>query len=303
MHNGAEVVVVSSGTTALYLSLAALGVRPRNKVIIPSYTCNSLYAAVGMSGATAVCADTATSSVNVDRNTVSPLISKSAAAVIVPHMFGFLADITPIRKLGIPVIEDCAQAAGVKHADGVAAGLKGDIGILSFFATKLIPAGEGGACITRNRRLADAIRNLRDCDKKPPAKLAFNFKITDICAALALSKLKQLRPDNSTRMKIAGRFDQAFGDLSFRSKSSVSQAVCFRYLISARSGVDAFIRSARQAGITCCRPVWRPLHLTIGGSCPMTEELDKRLVSVPIYPSLSEREIERICSVLPQLAS
>jgi perosamine synthetase len=301
IYKGSEVIVVSSGTAALYLSLIALGITPINKVIIPSYTCNSLYSSVNLAGANAVCADVAQSSVNIDKNTILPLLSKEVKAVIVPHMFGFLANITSIKKLGLPVIEDCAQAVGGRYPDGTLLGSKGDIAILSFFATKLIPAGEGGACITRNHKAAEIIRQLRDCDKKLPHDKAFNFKMTDISASLARAKLKNLESNVRQRSKIAKEFDKVFGMSSFRSRSATPQVVCFRYLVSLRNNIESFLRKAQAAGITCSKPTWLALHHSIGGYCPNAEKLERTLVSVPLYPGLTKTEIERICRILPTL--
>lgn len=301
MFDGAEVIAVSSGTAALYLALTALDVKAGNKVVIPSYTCNSLYAAVSLAGARAVCADTGMNSVNIDRATIEPLLDQSVKAIIVPHMFGYRADIGPVKKLGIPVIEDCAQAVGGRYPDGTLLGTMGDIAILSFFATKLLPAGEGGACITRNSNIAALIRSLRDCDKQLPRGKAFNFKMTDISAALACSKLRGLKADLRKRFEIAARYDKAFGDASFRAKLDHGQPVCFRYLVSAQDDAGSFIRKAKTAGIICTRPVWKPLHHSLGGACPEIEELEKKLVSVPIYPALRGAEIKRICSKLPDL--
>jgi perosamine synthetase len=301
MFNNAEAVAVSSGTAALYLALAALGVGAGDKVIIPSYTCNSLFSAVSFAGATALCADVGERSLNVNRAAVERIMEKSVRAVVVPHTCGYLADIAAIATLGHHVIEDCAQAAGGRHPDGTPVGGKGVISVFSFYATKLIPAGEGGACITRNRDLAETIRQLRDCDKRLPNPRAFNFKMSDINAALARRKLKALHSNLARREQIANEYDKVFKQRSFRTGASSPQAVCFRYVINGGENSEEFIRHSNTEGIMCQRPVWRPLHFSIGGNCPRTENLAKMLVSVPLYPSLTDEEIEVICKRLPEL--
>lgn len=301
LFDEAEVVVVSSGTAALYLSLAALGIRTGDKVVIPSYTCNSLYAAVALAGARPICADIAEDGLSITRATVEPLLDDAAGAVIVPHTCGFLADIEAILELGSPVIEDCAQAAGGYYPDGTAVGSKGDIAVLSFFATKLLPAGEGGACITRDPDISETIRQLRNCDERPLNPKAFNFKMSDIHAALARAQLKRLSKMVKERSRIAGRYDSAFGNRSFRSKSRQTQAVCFRYIAETEGNLEELLKQSESAGIVCRRPIWRPLHHSIGGHCPETESMEQRLVSVPIYPGLSEAEIEKICTKLPEI--
>ena len=109
---GGEAVAVSSGTAALYLSLLALDVPEGARVVVPSYTCNSLYAAVSYAGAVAVCADVPARGVSPDAETVKPLLGPGTGAVIAPHTCGYLAGCKAIAGLGVPLIEDCAHAVG-----------------------------------------------------------------------------------------------------------------------------------------------------------------------------------------------
>lgn len=95
--------------------------------------------------------------------------------------------------------------------------------------------------------------------------------------------------------------DAAFGGLSFRQVSPDPQVVCFRYLVEVCPDADGFLTRAAAAGIQCRRPVFRPLHLTIGGRCPESERRHRAVVSVPMYPALTGSERERILSVLPPL--
>ena len=299
---GASVVAVSSGTAALYLALAALDLRRGQKIVIPSYTCNSLYAAAAFAGCEAVCADVPDRGLSLTRETVAAVFTDSVGAVIVPHTAGYLADVDGILSLGRPVIEDCCHAFGGAYPDGTPAGAKGSVAIVSFYATKLLPSGEGGACITRSDRLADAIRALRNCDERPPDPRAFNFKMSDVCAAIARSQLGTLDAHIEERRRMAAEYDDAFGPRAFRSSSSQPEAVCFRYLVRARDA-SAFIARAEAVGVTVRRPVYRPLHVALGGECPRTEHLYQTLVSVPLYPGLPPDARREICRRLPDLLS
>lgn len=302
MFGGREAVVVGSGTAALALALVALGAEKGRTVVIPSYACRSLYAAVCYAGAKPVCADAAPDSVCVSRATVKAVLPPHAAAVVVPHMFGFEADVGAIGKLGIPVVEDCAQSLGGLSAAGRAMGMAGDISVFSFYATKLAPAGEGGACVTADRRMADIIRNLRHCDETPVHPKAFNFKMSDIHAALALSRLSKLPELTRRRERMAARYDKIFGRYSPRVSRRARQAICFRYLVETRPERLEFVLSgAETAGIACRRPVPEPLHLALGGKCPRAGELHAGLVSVPFYPGLGEEETARVLRVVPNL--
>jgi perosamine synthetase len=297
MFEGADAVVVSSGTAALYTALVALGAGPGRQVIIPSYTCNSLYAATVHAGASAVSADLEEHCVSLTPSTVEPLASGRTAAVVAPHTCGYVADIDGIRGLGFPVIEDCAQAVGGRYPDGSPLGSKGDVAVLSFFATKLLPGGEGGACITRDRDVSQTVRRLRDCDERPPDPAAFNFKMPDINAAIVRTMLAALPANVNRRKRLAQQY-------SFRSCCPQKQPVCFRYLVcvgGTAGPVDSFMGEAGRAGVCCRRPIWQPIHRTIGGNCPVTDRMHETLVSVPLYPDLTKTEIKLILGKLPQL--
>ena len=291
-------VVVSSGTSALLLSLMALGVGRGDSVCIPSYSCPCPYHAVSYTGATALCIDCEKGSV-----CMAPDFSGSKpSAAIVPHMFGYEANVQFWKAGGVPVIEDCAQSPGGKAADGAMLGTRGNIAILSFYATKLIPAGEGGACLTNDDKLACRIRSLRNCDEQSLLPGAFNFKMTDVCAALARSKLQDLDVSLERREQIAMRYDEAFGPLSFRQASGQRQAVSFRYLIQvAPSKHAAVLARANAEGIGCRQPVWQPLHRQLQIDCPEADRWHASLISVPLYPTLTDVEIERICHELPAI--
>ena len=298
----AAIVAVSSGTAALYLALAALGLRRGQKVVVPSYTCNSLYAAVAFAGCEAVCADVPERGISLTRDTVAAVFSDRVGAVVVPHTAGYLADLDGILSLGRPVVEDCCHAFGGTYPDGPPAGAKGSVAIVSFYATKLLPSGEGGACIMRDARLADTIRALRNCDERPPDPRAFNFKMSDVCAAIARSQLGTLDAHITERGRMAAEYDAAFGPWAFRSRSSQPEGVCFRYLVSARDA-SAFIAQAEAEGVTVRRPVYRPLHLALGGECPRTERLQQTIASVPFYPGLPPEARREICRRLSELLS
>lgn len=295
---GQDIVVVSSGTAALYLALAALGAGPGRRVIIPSYTCPSVYAAVAHTGAVPVCADVGADSVVLTPETVAPLIGPDVAAIVAPHMFGFEADIAGLQQWGIPVVEDCAQACGGVGADGRPLGAKGDLAVFSFYATKLLPGGEGGACATCHPEWARRIRQWRACDEQPLHPRAFNFKSSDLAAALVRVQLRRLSVALTRRRALADRYDAVLGAASFRRRSRQLQPVCFRYLVEVAGPLEPILESCRSAGVVCRRPVWDPLHRTLGGACPVAEDCHARLLSVPFYPSLTDAEVDRILDVL-----
>jgi len=175
--------------------------------------------------------------------------------------------------------------------------------VLSLYATKLLPSGEGGVCITRRPEVAASIRRLLNCDGRPLDPHAFNFKLADLSAALARSRLRRLDIDLACRERLAARYDSVFRPWSFRLAAAQRQAVCFRYLVRVEQGLDAFLRDAVAAGIVCRRPVYRPLQLTLGGACPRADERHAQIASIPLYPGLRNEEIDTILTRLPPLLS
>lgn len=299
-YDGAHVVAVSSGTAALYLALKALGVGVGDRVAIPSYTCNSLYAAVAHAGAEARCVDCGPDLPVPTAETIAPVLDGTIRAVVLPHTGGFPADVAAVRGQGRPVIEDCAHAIGGRLPDGRRLGTLGDIAVLSFYASKLLPAGEGGACMTRDAGQADLIRRLRQADEQDLHPWAFNFKMSDLCAAVAQVQWRRLSGQIERREAMARDYDEILGAWSLRRRFAVRQSVCFRYLVDV-GDAEAFLAAALAAGVECKRPIYRPLHLSLGGACPIAEEWHRRVVSIPCYPGLSEPERRTVCHTVRDL--
>src|SRR5262249_21339243 len=178
---GEAAVAVSSGSAALELALRAVGVGAGDEVLIPTYVCDALHHAVTRTGATPVLvdADPATSSLSAadTRTRLTP----RTRAIVVPHAFGLAADLSPFSALGIPVIEDCAQTVGAQ-LDGRPVGSLGSLAVCSFYATKLLTTGEGGA-VAGPAALLASVRDARDYDEHDDLRPRFNAKLSDLAAA------------------------------------------------------------------------------------------------------------------------
>lgn len=297
-YAGAQVVAVSSGTAALYLALTSLDIAPGSDVVIPAYTCNSLYAATAHAGLGAVCADVGDRDPCITVDTVNATMTRTARAIIAPHTLGYRANIASLSTLGLPVIEDCAHALGAKRENGTSLGLTGLVGILSFYATKLLPSGEGGACVTKDEALAGVIRRLRNCDEQEPDPRAFNLKMTDLSAALALSQLDRFDRARQRRDAIARRYDTELAEWSYDRVTGRPPAARFRYLLHVPDRADAVIEQAASTGVTCRKPVFHPLHTYLGGACPAADRLHAGLVSLPLYPALSDDDAACVAAAL-----
>jgi dTDP-4-amino-4,6-dideoxygalactose transaminase len=295
-------VAVSSGTAALHLVLLALGVGAGDEVIVPSYVCTALWHAVRYTGATPILADIEADTFNISVPDIVPRLTNKTRAIIVPHMFGQSADIDGLLKLGIPVIEDCAQSLGSHYRDQ-ATGSFGVAAIFSFYATKVIAAGEGGMVVSRDQNLINRIRDMRDYDEKETLTQCFNYKLTDMQAALGMSQLKKLPLFIARRQGIARCYDRVLGDanLPLPINKQDRDHCYFRYVFLLDS-MDRFINDMGRLGVVCRRPVFRPIHDYLGQTdFEVTNRIWRSAVSVPIYPGLTDEEVETIVSSMKTL--
>ncbi len=295
-------VCVSSGTAALYLALAAMGVGPGDEVVVPSFVCAALLHAVAAAGAAPVPADIDPETLNIDPADAHARLSRRTKAIIVPHMFGLPADLDRLAALGVPLIEDCAQAIGGEQ-HGRALGSIGAAAVFSFYATKVLATGEGGMVATASAALAERVRDIKTYDKKGDRRRRFNFKMTDIQAAIGRVQLRRLAGFIRRRREIALSYREALAGAAVRLPPDAPGRIYFRFVIDAVADPVAFRRHASEQGIACEPPVHTPLHHLLGiDGFPRTDHAWRHTISLPIYPSLSPAETGRVTALLPELA-
>jgi perosamine synthetase len=297
-------VAVSSGTAALHLALLALGIGTGDEVILPSYVCTALWHAVRYTGATPVLADIEGDAYSLSTLDIRRRLTKKTKTIIVPHMFGQSADMATLLNLGPPLVEDCAQSLG-SHYQGEPTGTFGAVAIFSFYATKVIATGEGGMVVSRNGKLIDAIREMRDYDRKKTLATHFNYKLTDLQAALGISQLKKLPFFNARRQEIARRYDRVLQDAGQTPpvRKPDRDHGYFRYVFLLDS-MNRFLNDMVRQRVICRKPVFRPLHdyLELTGY-EVTNHVWQHAVSVPIYPGLTDEEVETVTSHMQTILS
>jgi perosamine synthetase len=295
-------VAVSSGTAALYCSLRALDVKRGDAVVIPSYVCTALLNAVYLAGATPLLADVDPATGNLDVDNVKKALRAKTKAVIVAHLFGHPARADEIERLGVPVIEDCAQCVGAT-VNGKRAGSLTTMSVFSFYATKVLAAGEGGLVATSDRRIAQRILDLREYDNRDDYVPRFNFKMSDIHAAIASVQVKKIAAIVRGRRAIArvyrAQLCEALADDQLPPQNPGLDSMYYRFVLRLRQSPLATVAAMRKKGIACGRPVFKPLHRYLGLSgFPGSEEIYKQALSIPIYPGLTSTQIRRIADTL-----
>ena len=295
-----QAVAVSSGTAALYLTLKALNIGPGDDVLFPSYVCSALRHAVTAVGATPRLVEVDPHTFNIEADHARRRLTRRTKALIVPHLFGLPADLDELLALGPPLIEDCAQTMGVSYHDRPV-GSFGIASICSFYATKLITAGEGGMVASSSAALIGRVRSGRSCDEQPRWSPSFNFKLSGLEAALGESQLKRLPTILARRRRIASLYRRALDQSALALPRALQDRghAHYRYVVKVPGGSDQLMATLSARGITCRRPVFRPLHRDVRqGRFPMTDQVWRESMSLPIYPDLSQREVRRVIGAL-----
>lgn len=282
-------LAVSSGSAALYLALWVLG-GANKRIGLPVYACSALRNAVGLMGGEPVYLDSVEGSPNVDTSAVD---LADISILIAPSMFGIPINLS--AKRAFKVIEDVAQSFGA-ISSGERIGLRGDIGICSFYATKMMTSGgQGGALISKDKGLIDKLRDYREFDSRDDAKLRFNFQMTDLQGAIGRAQLKKIPTFIMQRENVFN----VYRDAGLKLLDSISGActpVRYRAAIRCDDSVG-LIRSLAENGIGAIVPIEERELLDIPGLYPVAQSLSRSLVSLPCYPLLKTEDALRIAHI------
>lgn len=281
-------VAVSSGTAGLFLALRVLKAENR-KVACPIYACSALANAVSLAAAVPIFLDCAKDGPNLDPD----CLQAHAEIAIVPHMFGIPVRIPPSSPTVI--IEDCAQAIGAT-IDGIPVGLHGDIGVFSFYATKLLTsAGQGGMVVSRQTALIDAIRDYREFDCRFDRKRRFNFQMTDVQAAVGRVQLQKLPAFLHRRQEIFNAYSRT--GLKLMDGPAGTAPARYRAVVMMNEPGALMDRMERK-GIRTIIPIEEREFLDNAGTFPHATALAHGTLSLPLYPDLSNSEVRRIVAAI-----
>jgi dTDP-4-amino-4,6-dideoxygalactose transaminase len=286
-------IAVSSGTAALHLALIGLNVGAGDEVIIPSYVCASPYMATLHAGATPRIVDVDSADFNISTKEVEKALTQKTKAIIVPHMFGTPAELDELLSIKVPIIEDCAHSLGAEYKKRKVGGF-GRASICSFYATKMITTGEGGMVLTDDDELYGKISEARQYDRMSLSTVRYNYKMTDFQAALGLSQMSKLPALINRRREIAKLYNKVFSelDIAVQMTHTYKRSVFYRYVVLLENLEDTQ-QEIKEKGVMCEKPVLEPLHKGLSSiNLFNTNYLHNHALSIPLYPSLNEQEIE-----------
>jgi dTDP-4-amino-4,6-dideoxygalactose transaminase len=309
---------VGSGTEALHLALRACGIGPGDEVITVSHTAVATVSAIELCGARPVLVDIDPRSFTLDPNRLEAAITPATRAIIPVHLYGQSADLEPIlslaREHGVRVIEDCAQAHGAMYR-GRRAGAWGDIACFSFYPTKNLGAiGDGGLVATDDAQLAENARLLREYGwrKRYVSDMAgWNTRLDELQAAILRVKLRTLDADNTRRRYLATLYDELLtaSSVAVPQAMSYGEHVYHLYVVQSarRDELQAFLKG-RDIGTLVHYPL--PVHLQpayrgrLGdvGSLPETERVANQVLSLPMFPELSEIQVRQVAEAIREFA-
>ncbi len=310
----AHCVGVNSGTAALALMLQAAGIGPGDEVIVPAHTFAASAFAVVQVGATPICADVRPDTALIDVDAVRAAIGPRTAAILAVHLYGQVCAMDDLlavaQRAGLAVFEDAAQAHGATHAGRRAGGL-GRAAAFSFYPSKNLGAlGDGGAVTTDDADLAASLRRLRDLGKHGPAHsvAGYNERLDGLQAAFLNVKLSRLDGWNDARRRIAGRYRERLAD-TVTLLEETPDTPCMYHLfpiqVSDRDGLAAALASRGiGTGVHYPRslpdqPALPSLH---GVSAPVARDWAARELSLPMFPELTEAEVDAVCEAVVALA-
>ena len=307
-------IATNNGTTALHLALAALGVGPGDEVIVPVLTYIATANAVRYCGAEPVFVDVEADTMNMDPRLFEAAITDRTRAVIPVDLYGHPADMTAISEIalrhGVVVLEDAAEAHGAE-LDGRRVGSFGRATAFSFFGNKILTTGEGGAVTTDDDALAARLRLLRGQGMDPDRRywftdVGFNYRMTNIAAAIGLAQLERFEESLSRRDSIARQYDELLADVPgvmLPQARPGTRRVNWLYTVTVDLGTsaerDALIAQLAEDGIET-RPVFHPLHhlppyLMPDASFPVADALGASGISLPTHLGLTEADVASVC--------
>lgn len=305
----ANAVVVNNGSSALFLALQALKAKypSKDQVIVSSYVCPAIINTILGSNLKLSLVDVNSEDLNMDLSDVEQKINESTLVVIAASIGGIPMDIGAVKALGLPVIDDCSQAIGSEF-NNRRCGTDGDISIFSFGSTKMVTGGTGGAALTNDEDLYQSMKELATYEKpveyyrKHGFELSYNVGLSNLNASIIISQIERIAGFIDKRRDIAAQYDAAFTskDVSLQVEGTGELYNRYRYYILAEDReriLNEFLSNDIVASPSLAHNIASYFNLE-ANQFPNLWRLQSLLVSIPIYPGLSESEIGKIVDTI-----
>lgn len=308
-------VATSSGTTALHLAFATLGIGKGDEVILPTLTHCCCANMIVLTGAKPVLVDSEEKTWNIDADKIEERITEQTNAIMPVHLYGHPADMDPIMKLAkdhdLYVVVDSAEAHGAEYKRRKVGGI-GDLECFSFYANKIITTGEGGMIVTNNQELAEKAAMLRDQAYEKERRfwhrfIGFNYRMTNLQAALGVAQMEKIARFVEARRRNARLYNSLLGEvegITLPPEAEWARNVYWMYsiLVDDSFGLsrDGLASCLKEQGVET-RPFFYPIHNQPvyaenfrGEKYPVSEELSKRGMNLPSAATLRKRETEYV---------
>lgn len=299
-----HVIGVANGTAALTIALRALGIRPGDEVVCPSLTFYATAEAIVNAGGHPVFCDIDPETYCVTAETVRPHLNSKTKAIIPVHLFGNVAPVPELRELGLPVLEDAAQAAGAT-LDGVKAGALGDAATFSFFPSKNLPClGDGGAVVTNSDEVAEQARLLRfhgSRDKVTYETVGYNSRLDSLQAGVLRVLLPELDMWNDRRRAAADAYAASpLAESLLLPRPASGASHVYHLYVATAPNADELSARLGDAGVAA-RGYYRvPVHRQpamaayAGAELPVTDELASTNLALPMGPELTSEQVDAV---------
>ncbi len=331
-------IVTSNGTTALHLALEATGIKPGDEIITTPFTFIASSNSILFNGAIPIFADIDPETYNIDPEKVEEKITKKTKAILPVHIFGNPCDMKALTDIAkdhdLKILEDACQSHGA-FFDGKHTGTIGEVGCFSFYASKNLPFGEGGAIVTDNEELKDEILCIRNHGRTPKGgyfhtKIGYNYRTTNIHAAIGVEQMKKLPAMLEARKRNANILLKELADLDgFAMQQIYDKAQHGWYIAAGRTDkkdlpVSKVIEELKANNIGS-RQIYnvpsykQPAYTDINNyyywsefikfpdyskvSCPVAERVGKDHFQIPINPGVSEEDMQHIVATLRKIFS
>lgn len=309
-------IAVCNGTAAVHAALVGAGVTAGDEVVVPSLTYIASVNPVVLCGAVPVFVDSEPRTWHMDPGKVRAAIGPRTRAIVVPHLYGSIADVGVLRDIadehGLAMIEDAAEAMGTR-LHGRHAGSFGSVSTFSFYGNKTITTGEGGMVVTDDAVIAMRVRKYRGQGLSSYREywhdeIGFNYRMTNVAAAIGVAQLERLGPILEKKRLIASWYAELLEGCPIELQPEPEGVFHSRWMVAALvedAAALASVRSVLAAGEVETRPLFAPIHkmppyAAIHGRIPMpvAEDLSSRGLNLPSWPGLERSDVERVCGLI-----